>query len=493
MSHTVGHRVESSHAARAARPTAPNTIRIVTDSDSAAPVESRLSHRSGSGGRPKRRVPALLGAGVAVAGITAIARVGGGVREILIARDFGTSAALETFLVAFGVATIAAVALGGAITAALAPTYFRSARMADRPSQLISSLFPAVVAVLVGAAVALAAGAPLIARVAGGGFEAPELSRLSWLIAIMAPAVVLSGAAVFLESLLNAQERFLLGTSPQVVNPVAAITTILLWPEPTAATLAVAVVVGMAAEFTLAAVLTLLTGSRFHRGLVEEAQKDRRTFFAMARPMTVALVFQASSTVTDQAVASYLPAGQVAVLAFGSRIPGFVLAVGVTAAGTVVLPQFSRLAANGDTTALRSSIRSKCALLFTAGVAVAAPIAIWSQQILALVFGRGEFTPSDVTAAAHVQSVAIWQLPFGLLAAVMLRLLSAQQQQRSILGVSVLGALANLGLSILGARMWGAAGIAGATAISFALVTVGYILTSRPQDSQPNVHDATPE
>jgi len=420
----------------------------------------------------------LIGGTLSVAALTAIARLNGGVREILVAREFGTSAALEAFLVGFGLVTLIVTAVSGALPGALVPTFFRAGEPdANRASDLLSVLLPRLGLWLVGGAAAVMLGAGSIAGLIGGGFDGGTAGQLRDVLVVLAPVIPIAGVASLCTSLVNARERFVIGAIPQIFNPITTIVVIVVASEPRSTTLALAFLAGFGVEMIASAAIAAVTGVRLRlrtvgRGLrrvsaTSSQSEDRRLFFAMFLPMFVAFAVQASGLVIDQAVASHLPQGQVAVLAFGSRVTSFAIGVGGTAVGTVVLPQFSRLRQSGQAASLASSLRSKVVLVAIAGSTVALVLSLGSEVILDVLFGRGRFTASDVAAAAQVQVVAAWQIPLHLVNVLYLRLLSASHRQRIILVCSLFAAVANLVLDVLFASWFGVRGIALSTTVVF--------------------------
>jgi len=427
----------------------------------------------------------LIGGTLSVAALTAFARLNGGVREILVAREFGTSAALEAFLVGFGLMTLIVTAVGGALPGALIPTFFRTGEPnVDRASDLMSEMLPRLGLWLVGGAVVVIVGAGAITSIIGGGFDQATADQLREVLIVLAPVIPISGMASLCTSLVNARERFLIGAVPQVFNPITTVVVIVSVSEPRSTTLALAFLAGFGAELLASAAIAAGTGVRLRfRMMLDGVRRtpgtsstleDRRMFFAMFLPMFVAFAVQASSLVIDQAVASHLPQGQVAVLAFGSRITGFITAVGITAIGTVVLPQFSRLSLSGKGAELEQSVRAKLVIVGVTGAVIALGLSLASEPILNAVFGRGRFTTADVVAAAQVQVVAAWQIPIHFINVLYLRLLSAGRRQRMILAVSLVGALINLVLDIILARWIGVRGIVLSTTGVLMFVCLAY-------------------
>lgn len=434
-------------------------------------------------GRHFRHRP-LIGGTLSVAALTAFARLNGGLREVLIAKDFGTSAALEAFLVGFGLITLLITAISGALPAALVPTYYREpSHGPHRASDLLSGVLGRFLAMLISVSVLVALGSPLISRVIGGGFSQSITRHLQDVIIILSPIVVVSGLTTLFASLINAQERFVIGAMPQILNPITTVVVISQAGEPRGTTLALAFLAGFSVELCAAAMAAVLTGLRLPTVVrktdsseitIAQRSLDRRLFFSMFTPMVFAFGVHASSTVIDQAVASHLPQGQVAILAFGSRVTGFAMAVGITAIGTVVLPQFSQLVSSRNADRLSESLRRKTFMVVIAGGVVATVLSVASQPILETLFGRGKFTSADVAAAAQVQAVAAWQIPITLVSVLYLRLLSAGHRQRTILMVSVIAAIINFVLDVTFAHLLGVRGIALSTTVVLGVTCIIY-------------------
>jgi len=434
------------------------------------------------GGRFRHRP--LIGGTLSVATLTAFARLNGGLREILIAKEFGTSSALEAFLVGFGLITLIITAISGALPGALIPTYYReSTHGPHRASDLLSSVLYRFLAMLVCGSLLVALGSPVIVTVIGGGFDPSTTRLLQTVVVLLSPVIVIYGMTTLFTSLINAQEKFTIGATPQVLNPITTVIVVSLAPEPHATTLALAFLAGFSAELLATVVAALLTGLRISPTrrratsddfTVRHQSVDRGHFFRMFTPMAIAFGVQASSIVIDQAVASHLPQGQVAILAFGSRVTGFAMAVGITAIGTVVLPQFSQLVTSRDAEQLSESLRAKTLMAIVAGSFVAVVLSVASQPILEVVFGRGRFTSADVTAAAQVQAIAAWQVPIGLVSVLYLRVLSAVHRQRTILTVSLMAAIINSVLDVTLAHLLGVRGIVLSTTVVLGVTCIAY-------------------
>lgn len=434
------------------------------------------------GGRFRHRP--LIGGTLSVAALTAFARLNGGLREVLIAKDFGTSTALEAFLVGFGLITLLITAISGALPGALVPTFYREpSHGPHRASDLLSGVLSRFLAILIAISALVALGSPLISIVIGGGFGPSTTRLLRDVIVILSPIVVISGLTTLFTSLINAQERFMIGAIPQILNPITTVVVISQAREPSATTLALAFLAGFSVEFCVAAIASALTGLRLpaiaHRTGTSEITAvqrslDRRLFFGMFTPMVFAFGVQASSTVIDQAVASHLPQGQVAILAFGSRVTSFAMAVGITAVGTVVLPQFSQLVSSRNADRLSESLRTKTFMVLLAGILVAVALSVASQPILEVLFGRGRFTSADVAAAAQVQAIAAWQVPVALVTVLYLRVLLASRRQRTILTISVVAAIINLVLDVALAHVLGVRGVVLSTTVVLVVMCVTY-------------------
>jgi len=452
--------------------------------------------QGGSAGTPRRsrlrqaaKLRPLLGSTLAVTAVTAFARLNGGVREVLIAREFGTARSLETFLVAFAIVSVAIDAVVGGLPSSLIPTFHRR-RGGDRMPKVLGAVLPGLAAVAVGLAVAMALAAPVLAKVVAGGFGGSDQHRVQGVIVILAPTIAFGLAATVASSCLQEQGRFVFATLPSVANPLAAIAVLLLTEEPRSTTLAWAFCAGYAAELVVAASLAALRGVRVSfpgRSELDAARSDRRLFFRELWSIAIGLLALSSMTVSDQAVATHLDDGDVAILNFGIRIPGFLSAVGVTAIGMVVLPQFSRLVGERDWATLRASMRTKARLVFGATALGALVLSVASVPIVDLVFGRGAFTDADVADAAAVQVVAAWMVPFSVLGVVYARLLSARHRNRAIMVVSLGVAVLNLVFDLVLGPWLGAPGLALSTTLASATMCIVFGTLARWSIPSPTV------
>src|SRR5437660_1391877 len=168
---------------------------------------------------------------------------------------------------------------------------------------------------------------------------------------------------------------------------------------------------------------------------------------------------------SDTIISSLLPTGGPSSIYYADRI--YQLPVGVIgiAAGTVLLPEMSRLFAAGDAAGARHAQNRTMALTLTLAAPFLVAFLIIPDLIMRAVFVRGRFTIADADTAASVLAA----YGIGLLAVVLIRSAVASFQAKGDTTTPMIIALAavavNVLLKIILFRPFGAPGLAFATAI----------------------------
>jgi putative peptidoglycan lipid II flippase len=172
-----------------------------------------------------------------------------------------------------------------------------------------------------------------------------------------------------------------------------------------------------------------------------------------------------SSSMVDVGVASFLPAGGIAALAYANRVPMAMVSLSSSALGTAVLPFFSRLAAGRDWLELRRVARLYLLGAFALAVPATAALALCSRFLVALLFQRGAFGAGQTALVGGIQAMYFLQLPFCLGSILVVRLISAMGHNEVLLPAAAFSAALNLALDLLLYRRMGLPGIALGTAL----------------------------
>jgi putative peptidoglycan lipid II flippase len=183
----------------------------------------------------------------------------------------------------------------------------------------------------------------------------------------------------------------------------------------------------------------------------------------------MAAIVMSSTSVIDNAMASWLDSGAVAALAYGSKIPAFLAAAGMTALGSAVLPHFSRLVALEDHGAIRHTLNTYGRWLLILAVPVTIVFIAASEWIVRMLFERGAFDAEDTRIVTFVQQMYLIQIPFVMVGILGGRLLIAMSKMYLL----TIMAVVNLAVVVVGnlvLMQWlGVGGIALATSIMYAV------------------------
>jgi putative peptidoglycan lipid II flippase len=412
---------------------------------------------------------------------TLVSRITGFMRDVLLARYLGAGLMMDAFTVAFRLPNhFRAIFAEGAFNTAFVPAFTRirtafGAAEAARFQGRILSMVLASQLVLLGLVLTFTPG---FVRLLAPGFVArPEALALATdLTRITFPYLALITLVVLWSGVLNAEKRFFEGAAAPVLLNTAMISTLLAgqW----FASLAHAAAWGVFLAGFLEA--GLLAWGAKRAGLLAGLQMpsldpEVRRFFRAFGPAVIGAAGVQIAMLADTVIVTFLPQGGASSLYYADRL--YQLPVGVigVAAGTVLLPEMSRLIAEGRVDDAHRQQNRALTLSWLLAFPFLAGFLLLPELIVAAFFQRGAFDAGATGATAGVLSA----YAVGLLAIVAIRSMIASFHARGDTTTPLYASLAAIALNLLLKLMFwaqmGAAGLALATAIG-ALLNFGILL-----------------
>jgi len=394
----------------------------------------------------------------------------GAAKALALARVFGSSAALDSYLLAFLAPSFLADVFCGPLVPVLVPALveFEYREGEAKPVDLYAHVLWRSLLLASVAAAILAAVAAVIATLDAGGRI--NLRLLGILTLLMTPILPLAAVANVWRAVLNSRRSFVIPALTVTLTPVVIILCIL-----TAGTnYGVSVLAAGTSLASLAEVVVLGWGLRQAGFPI----LPRRRAADISIPeigreygyLVTTTAMSAGTAFIGQAMAAALGAGSVSILNYGTRLAGVLMAIGPGALAITILPGFSSMVAARDWERMRQSLRRILSgSMAVAGVAGVLLI-VFSTPIVRLTMQRGAFTSADTDAVASVQVCSLLQLPFILGTTILMRVLSALKANRVMLPFSGAALVVSTGLNYAWMARLGVAGIALAASSVQALV-----------------------
>jgi putative peptidoglycan lipid II flippase len=406
-----------------------------------------------------------------VGGWTIASRVSGFFRDVLLGAVLGAGLLADAFVVAFRLPNHFRAIFGeGAFNSAYVPAYSRALQtqgpeQAKRfSSQIFTLLLISQLAFLAFALIFT----PQFVRVLAPGFESdPEkFAHAVTLTRITFPYLICMTLVTLQSGTLNANGHFAAAAfAPVLLNLTMIVFVALAFLFPDAG---IAASVGVTVSGVLQVALMMVAARR--AGVLEGTAKpqwsdDVRRFFRGLGPAVIGAGGVQIALFADTIISSLLPTGGPSSIYYADRI--YQLPVGVIgiAAGTVLLPEMSRLFATGDAAGAQHAQNRTMALTLALAAPFFVAFLIVPDLVMRAVFVRGRFTLSDADAAAAVLA----SYGVGLLAVVLIRSAVASFQAKgdttTPMIIALMAVAVNVALKIALFRPFGAPGLAFATAI----------------------------
>ncbi len=423
-------------------------------------------------------------AGLVAAGIL-LSRISGFARQYVFAHFFGNGAAADAFNAALRIPNLLQNLFGeGVLSASFIPVYASLlGRGATDEARRVANVVATLLAVATTVLVALGMLAtPLLIDAIAPGFDGEKRAETIRLVRILFPGVGLLVLSAWCLGVLNSHRRFFLSYAAPVVWSGAMIVAMLLYGSRAssyrlAEIVALAATIGAALQVAVQLPTVLVLVGRV-RASLDVASAHVRQVFRSFGPVVVARGVVQISAYVDQVLASLLPTGAVAGLAYAQLIYTLPVSLFGMSVSASELPEMARASGTGDEVArelrrrLANGLRRIAVLVVPSAVALLA----LGDVIAALLYQSGRFTHDD---AVYVWSILAGS-SVGLLASTMGRLYAstfyALRDTRTPLVYAVIRVVLTTALGWLGAIVlppalgidprWGTAGLTASAGIA---------------------------
>ncbi len=405
------------------------------------------------------------------------------IRQIEIARVFGTDWKTDAFAVALVLPLLLREAIAHTISACFIPIYSSIAARNNRisSSEFISRIINWISAAGIAVCVLLFIYSGSIVSFIGPGLSTMQTDIASSMQKILVPIVLLSSLSGILQGVCNYQRRFAL----TAVLRLAEISTSLLVVFLFSKTMGIFVLPFSVLSGSVVLFITLILVSKrlqiSYRPVFSPGDQDFRKFIRMALPLIIGALAISAAPVADKFMASFLREASITSLDYANRILSILLAILFLPMATIANVAFADHTAKQDRVAFKSEIRNlfgwTSAIVFPA----TAVLMVLSVPLVSILFQRGEFTSTDSqTVGRALFFYAPWLTTFSI-CALLGKAFYAMRDSITPIVLGIWGMLANILLNITLIGSMGIGGLALGTSIASAakMVFLGYYLRNR--------------
>ena len=417
----------------------------------------------------------LLSAAIVAAGFCS-SKIFSLLREILIARAFGTRGELDAFFAATQFSDLLfAVIAGGALASVFIPVFSgylvrdpepsRRARGWEFASAIVTDVF-LVVAFF--AALAMIFAPQVVENFLAPGFAPAQRALTADILRLVLIATMIFSVSGIITAILHAHNHFLLpALAPTLYNLGIIAGAVWLAPHFGILGLAYGVIVGSVAHLAIQIPGLIHHHARFipTLGLRLSATRD---LIALLGPRIVTMLVVRVTWIAMTNLASRLGEGSVSALSYAYALLQFPESLIGTAIALAVFPRLSARAAENDRAGFRALYR--VALVSILGLAIPATLAtiIFARPLVSVLFERGAFGGGSTDLVATVLQFYALAIAGESLLEVTARIFYAQRDARTPMFVAIFSMTLRVALMAWWIE-WGAPGLTLAYAVGVAV------------------------
>jgi putative peptidoglycan lipid II flippase len=400
--------------------------------------------------------------------ITLVVKGMGFFKEMEVGRYFGLSELLDTFFIAALIPGFINNVFMSSFQNVFIPNYIAEKKI----SSSIGSFQSACVIITLGLGIVLSIVAYFFATFfledIFGGHTLKYYDLIRGQLYIMLPCILFWSLSSLLGGLLEVNGLFSFSSIyPIITSLVVLMFLFFLKNEFGYKVLALGMVVGSFIEF-----IYLLVVSIFKKTLkLSRPNFVSNNIVLLYRqlPSKIGSGFLTGTTgFVNQFFAAQLVVGSIAALNYGMKLPAFLASILIISIGNVVLPYFSDLVHENRLKAYDVLYKS-ILYVFVLSLCIACVIFFFSQEIISILFEKGNFSSNDTLVVSKIQKILLVYVPFYICSIIIIKFLTSINKNAYMFYASILNLVLNVVLNYYFARMYSVDGLAIATTIIYVI------------------------
>ncbi len=400
---------------------------------------------------------------IILAGASAGSYLFGLLRDRLLAQSFGASREVDIFNSAFLLPDLIMNLFAAALTTAFIPIFAQILKHKQEPAayQAANSVFTVVLVALLCVDLLALAGMPLITPWIAPGFSTADLATLTSTSRWMLLSPLLFGVSTLFGAVLQGRHRFLAyALSPMLYNVGIVLGILVFAPRFGIQGVVFGVIIGACLHLAIRILASWRIGYQptirvgaFHDPAVRQT-------LALMGPRVIGLLAVQASLWTYNAVGSTLEHGSVAVFNFARNFQSLPVSFIGIAIATVLFPLLAAdvAAERHDQMLGNAKTALRTIVLFTLPAMVG--MIFVSRPLITVFLGGGEFDAEAITRTTITLMVFALAIPLESFQHILARIYYAKHDTRTPALISIIGAVLNVVVCLVGSWWFGVTGLA---------------------------------
>lgn len=409
--------------------------------------------------------------------ILLIVKIIGFIKQSVIAAYFGANGATDTYMLVSELIESMGEVLFSSISVAFLAMYSDIKNNdKNKLSQFTSNTLLMGIPVAVAISLAVFVFSDYIAKLIAPGYSSEELAVVIRYLKILSFGVVCMFVSSLCRAILDAEKHFLPSKFEGIIKSIITILGCVLFGVTKGIDV---LIVCILVYYVIADLYLLFCVFRSTDLKIKKPLKDRRlvNLLTLSIPLFISNGSVYLHNIVDKAVGSSLEEGSISVLSYSSYLTNTIHSLIIGSICTVVFSYFCDFIAKKEYELLKTNAQKyiRIAVLVITYIVVMAVIC--SEEIIQIVYGRGQFDQTAVLITSNVLIIYSIGLIFMAARDILIRVHYAYKDTKTTMINGVSGMLINICLSIILAKFWGVYGIAVATTVSNGIIMLLSFIT----------------
>ncbi|MEW6108614.1 MAG: murein biosynthesis integral membrane protein MurJ [Nitrospirota bacterium] len=332
---------------------------------------------------------------------TICSNVFGVIKSVLVAKYFGIGAGLDAFYVSIILPMVLIGLVLGAMQSSIIPVFieYKTKGKEEEGYRIFNSFFTLAIAIFLLLSLIMIFFSDFIISIVAPGFKDERFSLASNLLKIVAPIVLLGGAADLIGSIFNANKKFVVPAFGATVNVAVSLAYLILFKSQGVYALAIGLLLGSLAQCLYAIIGTINSGFKLGINFNFNSPGVKQIFGIMI-PMFLGLTLSHANITVDQVMASLLTKGSIAALNYANNINNILSQLFIVSLGSAILPFLSQLVSEGRNEDLDRTFYTAIRMAAYILIPITVFILILAAPAIKIFLERGEFDHNSTLAVS---------------------------------------------------------------------------------------------